>query len=369
MRLIEGALSRQGVMVATATTDDDGYGRRTPKPVGPIAEEGVVRWYFPKQTEFYKYSRPLSRWLTTAVSDFDIVHVHSLFSHAPVAAAYAARRHGTPYVIRPVGVLNHYGLTRRRALLKRLSIRWIEAPLLQAAAAVQFTTPLEQEQGELLGIPMHSRLVPLGVPLPEHSQDRRDTVVFVGRLDPVKNLEGLLAAWKTFADRHPQWSLLIAGSGPADYEARLKTRASDLNLFNQVTWLGDVRGDAKERLLSLAGIFLLPSFSENFGIAALEAMSYGAPTLLSEGVGLAAEATAAGACLCCSVEPPSIAEALCRLVQAPQMRTDLGDAAREFAARHYSIGAMGRRLVSLYEEILSGRHSEGVLQPCGRAVE
>ena len=75
----------------------------------------MTRWYFPKQTEFYKFSFPFWRWLRRDVGRFDAIHIHAVFSFSSVAAAWAARRADIPYIIRPLGVLNRYGMTQRRA--------------------------------------------------------------------------------------------------------------------------------------------------------------------------------------------------------------------------------------------------------------
>src|SRR5688572_9999706 len=90
--IMEGALRDLGIEVETATTDDNGAGKRCTKALGvPTSENGVTRWYFRKQTEFYKVSLPLRRWLQREVSRFDVIHIHALFSFASVAAAMAAR--------------------------------------------------------------------------------------------------------------------------------------------------------------------------------------------------------------------------------------------------------------------------------------
>ena len=144
--IMERVLTAEGCNVETVTTDDDGPGLRNGKGDGNAREEnGVTRRYFPKQTEFYKVSLPLARWVKQEVKRFDVVHIHALFSHTSNAAANAARRAGVPYVIRPLGVLNQYGVTQRRTLLKRLSLRWVEQPILRHAAAVHFTLEAERE--------------------------------------------------------------------------------------------------------------------------------------------------------------------------------------------------------------------------------
>ena len=207
LTLMERALAAQGVAVETATTDDDGPGRRNGRPAGrPLAENGAVRRYFPKRLEFYKISPGFARWVWRHAGDYDIVHIHALFSFTSVAAAWAARRAGVPYVVRPLGTLGRYGMGRRRPWLKRLSLAWLEGPILRHAAAVHFTSEAERQEAEALGVPMRGALVPLGIEpgpaadvaamqarFPALREGR--CVLFLSRLDPKKNLEGLLRAF------------------------------------------------------------------------------------------------------------------------------------------------------------------------------
>src|SRR6266404_6182697 len=101
------ALVQSDVDVDVATTDDDGPGGRLGVPLGrPVESNGGSCYYFHKQTEFYKFSRPLGRWLSRNINHYDVVHVHALFCFASCAAAHISARDRVPYVIRPLGVLN-----------------------------------------------------------------------------------------------------------------------------------------------------------------------------------------------------------------------------------------------------------------------
>ena len=94
------ALADRGIEVDVACTDDDGPGRRLagiPLEVA-VQRNGFRVFYFPKQTDFYKVSLPLMTWLEEHVSEYDVVHVHAVFSFSTIAAGRAARRHGVPYI-------------------------------------------------------------------------------------------------------------------------------------------------------------------------------------------------------------------------------------------------------------------------------
>ena len=354
--VIERILTAQGFAVETITTDDEGAGSQNLKGDGlERSENGVVRRYFPKQTDFYKVSLPMARWLKREVKRFDLIHIHALFSFSSLAAARAAKQAGVPYIIRPLGVLNQYGITQRRALLKRFSLYWVEAPALRNAAAVHFTMEAEREEAELLGIPFKSVVIPLGMepqelPLPDPSVP--PYVLFLSRIDPKKNLESLLDAWCAVVNTRPDWRLVIAGSGGAEYLASLKGRCASLGIAGSVDWAGQVEGEEKARLLVNAGIFTLPSFSENFGIAAAEAMQAGKACLFTAGVAVGAWAAKSGAAVVSGESASELATALAGMMDDPTGRLELGRRAAAFAAAELSAAVMGQRLVKLYRELV-----------------
>jgi glycosyltransferase involved in cell wall biosynthesis len=355
--IMERALAAQAVTIETITTDDDGPGKRNEKGDAKLRNEnGSMRRYFPKQTEFYKVSLPMSVWLRRNVRSYDVVHVHAMFSYTSVAACRAARAAGVPYIIRPLGVLTRYGVTQRRAMLKRICLRWVEGPLLRDAAAVHFTLPMEQTEAEELGIPFSPIVVPLGLEpqaLPPPSSGNPPSVLFLSRIDPKKNLEALLAAWARCRAAFPAWHLVIAGSGQPAYEQSLRDLAASLALGESVRWAGQVTGDAKLHILADADLFVLPSYSENFGIAAAEALLAGKACLFTPGVAVGALAAEHGAAALTEVDEESIAAALQDLLADAERRRELGRRAKDFAEAELSAESMGRRLKALYETILN----------------
>ena len=357
--IMERALTAEGITVETLTTDDDGPGLKNGKGDGTAREEnGVIRRYFPKQTEFYKVSLPLARWTKREVRRFDVVHIHALFSHTSNSAANAARRAGVPYVIRPLGVLTQYGITQRRALLKRFSLRWLEEPILRHAAAVHFTHDAEREEAEQLGISFHPVVIPLGLEafaLPPADPQASPYLLYLSRVDPKKNIECLLDAWASVRGQRSgdrgSWKLVIAGSGEESYLKSLRERAHALGIEGSVEWVGQVAGERKAGLLANATIFTLPSYSENFGIAAAEALMAGKPCVFTPGVAVGAQAAAHGAAVLAQVNVASLAEALAGLMDSPGIRESLAIDAKRFAAAELSAEVMGHRLKALYQEL------------------
>lgn len=366
IRLIERGLTSAGLSVTTLTTDH-GMGAEIPANGQDLASaRGAVapdRVYMPIRLNFYKVAPGMLGWLDRNLRSFDVVHVHALFSFAPVAAALAARRSGTPYIVRPLGTLSIYGMSERRRALKAMSVRLIEGRVLKDAAAVHFTSEVEREEAAGQGLKFRASVIPIGIEpgmvRPERDQGAatpqdhaRPNVLYLSRIDPKKNLEALIDAFSISTYLRSSARLTIAGSGDPDYVARLSARIADAGLTSLVTWLGHVEGGKKAAAFVGADVYALPSFSENFGIAAAEAMMAGLPVVLAPGVAIAEEASSAGACLVAGPDPAPLAATLEELLRNEERRRRLSDGARAFARREYSVETMTRRLIGLYEDIL-----------------
>jgi glycosyltransferase involved in cell wall biosynthesis len=145
---------------------------------------------------------------------------------------------------------------------------------------------------------------------------------------------------------------MIAGAGTSEYVAQLRNLAAQLGIADRVLWAGHIDGDLKAAAFARADVFALPSFSENFGIAAAEALAAGLPSVLGRGVAIAGEVADAGAALVVDADPASIAAALSHLLRDDALRAGMASAASRFAQKNYSIAAMGQALNKLYSAVL-----------------
>lgn len=362
--VMERALSEQGIAVTTATTDDDGPRHRLSHGDRPQSQNGAARIYARKLLDPYKVAPGIAVWLWRNVHTYDVVHIHALFSFTSIVAGLAARWRRVPYVIRPLGSLAAYGVVHRRPWLKRLSLAMLEGPLLRRAAAVHFTSRAEWDEAGCLGIPMRAVVIPLGVePSPPGDAESigsvnsrlrgRRAILFLSRLDPVKNIEALLQALALLRSREASVVLLVAGGGRAPYLAILEELVRQLGLEEHVIWLGHVEGERKAALLGAADVFVLPSHSESFGIAAVEALLAGVPCILSRGVAIAGDIERAHAGLVVEPDAKAIATALGDLLADNIGRRELGERGRRFAQREYSTRAMCDRLLDLYRDVIA----------------
>ena len=256
-------------------------------------------------------------------------------------------------------------MQERRAWLKRVSLRWIEGPLLEGAAAVHVTSDLERDEVESLGLKARCVTIPLGLPRVAESGNFRPLtsifpqladkpiVLFLSRLDKKKNVEGLIEAFSMIAADIPDCVLLVAGTGDPRYVRQLKEIAIRSAAAERILWLGHVERELKAAAFAAAKLFVLPSYSENFGIAAAEALAAGVPCLLGDGVALAETVAATGAGLATSTDAVSVATAMRLILANESRRVEMSTRARELAEREYSSPVMASRLTALYNRIIA----------------
>jgi len=359
-------LRQQGVDASILTTNDDGPDVLGSMPLGDWHDhQGVPllafgRWSPPQRAlREFAITPDLTRWLWQHLYSFDLLHVHALFSYASTTGMAVARARNVPYVLRPLGLLNRWSLQQsvgRKSLMRRL----IENRNIQQASALHFTSEAERQEVSELGLHRADFVLPLGVSLPQCAPLQRQSGVairflFLSRLHPKKQLPVLLEAMAVVQQRHPEamWTLQVAGEGEPGYLRELQEQAERLDLTGRLHWLGFVAGQAKQDLLSQADWFVLPSASENFGIAAAEALAAGTPVILAPGVALAQEVRQAGAGWICDATPEALASRLelCLVPPPDAMR----QSARRLAQTAYSWEAISKSLKTQYQGIL-GHH-------------
>lgn len=355
-------LARAGVQVHVATTDDDDRQRQN-VPLGtPVSADGATYWYFGRTTRTYSSSIGLTSWLLRHTSEFDLVHIHSLFSFPATAAAAIAYQKSIPYVVRPLGTLNRWGLRSGRAWAKRLSMRLIESAVVRCAAAIQFSSETERRETEEACQLRRAVVIPNPVDLDPpavrglfrarySSIGNRPVILFLGRLSPVKGVDLLLDAFQIVSRANSQAVLVVAGSGDDSYVRTLRARADRLGISSDVVWTGFLDRSAKAAALADTDVFVVPSQSESFGLAAVEALSVGLPTVITEGVGIASEVAGSAAGVVVAPTAPAIAGAIERILGDAELAGSLSVHAISLVRSRYQADAVGAQVMKLYAEI------------------
>ena len=183
----------------------------------------------------------------------------------------------------PHGMLERWSLGQSR-MKKRIASLLYQGPCLRAATCICATSGMEAESIRLAGYKNSLALIPNGInpptkPLPRvlrrDGQPRR--ALFLSRIHPKKGLLNLVNAWHTV--KPEGWELLIAGPDEGGHLAEVQGAVRTRGLQKQILFSGEVLGDAKIKLYCSSDLFVLPSFSENFGLVIGEALSCEIPVI------------------------------------------------------------------------------------------
>ncbi|MFK7955086.1 MAG: glycosyltransferase [Lysobacterales bacterium] len=352
------ALRESGLDCGVLTTNDDGPSNGTIKTGQWQNVDGVPVLAFPRKLigkrwfDEHIVAPQAIRWLNLEGQQWDLLHVHAIFSNLSTRSMSWARKHGRPYICRPLGQLCRWPL-QQKPLRKRAYLTFVEKRNLMAANRVHFTSQQEYDECLDAGIKVAGMVVPHGIHLPKVSRSRADqknlSVVFLSRLDPKKGIERLIEGFSTVSVRGAALTLTIAGSGDERYEDSLKALAAGNANIHFVGW---VAGEVKQRLLERADVFVLPSFSENFGVVVLEAMGAGVPVVLTPEVALSQQVEDAGAGMVIDGSAQSIADGIDRLASDENLRVAMGQAGRSLAEQRFSWTAVADALGEQYRQVL-----------------
>ncbi len=353
------ALVELGNDVHVFTTNIDGAGESDVPLCQPVDIDGVKVWYFPSRILRRLYWSPqMKQALSREVRSFDVVHLHSVFLWPIWAAARIAEKSGIPYVVSPRGMLVKDLIRRKSTIVKWLWIRCIEYRTLACAKAIHVTTRKELDEVRQFGFQLPPALVvPNGVDGPETAplNDRvaggheREFALFVGRINWKKGLDRLIRAWKHV----PNVNLIIAGNDEESYQAELERLADEVGVAERIQFVGMVEGEAKWGLFRRAELFILPSYSENFGIAVLEAMSMACPVVVTPEIGLAKAVAESGAGLVVAGDPVSLGAAIAELLNDTERRRAMGESGRQLASSSYCWSGLARQMVAGYKSIVA----------------
>lgn len=362
------ALAEASIQVTILTTNSNGDRGQPPLevPLGKsITQDGYNIIYFSCfPWRRYKFSPSLLYWLFKNADDYDVAHIHALFSPVTTAAAMIARFKNLPYILRPLGTLDPADLEKKK-YQKRIYAWLLEKHNLSHATAIHFTSEKECEISERFGSQTQDLIIPLGVNIPETLPIRgigrqqlgiapdSNMILFISRLDPKKGLELLISALEYLKEKGEDFQWVLAGSNPQnpDYEAGIKQKISQSSLADCTHVTGFVEGEFKYALLQDADLFVLPSYYENFGIAVAEAMTVGTAVLISEQVYISAGIKAVDAGWVVPLQVEALAKELETALHNPELRAEKAKKGQQLARQTYSWNAIAQQMISIYLEI------------------
>ncbi len=214
----------------------------------------------------------------------DLIHDAGLWLPVNHVTAAVANKFRVPRVVSPRGMLEPWA-RGHRGLKKSFAWHLYQRRDLERAALLHATSADEAAGLRATGLRNPIGVVPNGVDLPEFSAPRSSAVtrsaLFLSRIHPKKGLLDLVQAWSVV--RPADWKVIVAGPDEGGHVAEVRRAVTAAGLQTVFDFVGSVDDKAKWNLYRDAELFVLPTYSENFGLVVAEALASGLPVITTHG--------------------------------------------------------------------------------------
>jgi len=357
------AQSKLGNQVSFWSTGED-------KLPAEFAVPNINTFLFERRWPFRWYRSPdLVKKLLKKINSFDLIEIHGVWEYTSCAAARAARRTGTPYIVNPTGVFMHPW--RYKSLKKSVYLRFLGNRMLNSASCIHATSEIEAAGCREAGITIPITIVPNGIvpgdyldiPNPAEVEEKwpilkdREVLLFLSRISPEKGLDQCLLAVKRLIqkDGHKDLLFVIAGPSIRGYTEKVKLLVELNGLKSNVFFPGLIQGREKLGLYGRSDLFVLPSYSENYGIVVAEAMACRTPVVTTTGTPWKElEETNTGRWV--EPEKNALADAIGEILDLSlNEREEMGARAQALAFSDHTMENVARRMQTVYRCILQGK--------------
>lgn len=304
-----------------------------------------------------RIARSMADWDATA----DVVHIHELWLRFPHEAAVRARSLGLPVVWSTHGMTAPWSMQHK--WWKKWPAWWLyQRRDLKRAAVLHVTSDQEAAWNVRLGLDVPSVTVPLGTDLPDLTAGGTcdaapvRTILFVGRIYPVKGLANLVRAaalLQSPATSHqPPLTFRIVGPDQAGHQSKLQALARELGVADRFVWPGAKFGSELDAEYAACDALVLPSFTENFGGVVVDALAHGKPVIASKFTPWR-ELEEKGCGWWVENSPERLAEAIRIFAETPvEVRAEMGRRGRSLVESAYSWPSVARQMMACYERVL-----------------
>jgi len=304
----------------------------------------------------FPWAKGYSKELWEQIKDVQtsLFHGNGMWQYPIHALSKIAREKNIPYILSPHGMLEPWALQTGK-FKKKLGLWLYQYEDLKQATCIHATAKSEADNIRALGLKNPIAIIPNGIDLSEYrvatdnTEKSQHTLLFLSRIHPKKGIEMLIEAWsKIEVSLKQNWKIRIIGNGEENYIESLNVYIHKLGLGEEISIEGPLFHDEKIKAFNEADLFVLPTYSENFGIVILEALASGVPVITTKGAPWEElELKKAGWWIEIGVDP--LVEALNKALRLTNTeRFKMGFNGRKLAEANYTIESVAKKMMDLY---------------------
>lgn len=220
------------------------------------------------------------------IKNSDIIYINGIVTFPVTLATIYALLHRKKIIVSTHGSLEPWSVNHKK-WKKYFYYKFIVLPLINRCDKVHVSAEMERDNVKQYGVKPEAIVIPNGVNLEEYremspslKQANPFNILFLSRISKKKGLDILIESFNEFLEKYPNSNAILQLVGPDN-----ENYVAKLNIKNNVAikYLGTAYGNEKKQLYANANLFVLPTYSENFGIVIAEAMACGCPIITTTG--------------------------------------------------------------------------------------
>lgn len=331
----------------------------------PYPEGNLFKNFFPKLYYSGIFAQELFKGIKENIKKFDLVHIHGIFSFIEINVSILSQKYNKHYIISPRGSLSLELVKRKSRYLKMIYLKLIGKRIFESSSGIHVLTEYEKEEVAKFKFNLKNiYVVPNGIKLSEFDSANEEIfkifpflknkkyILFLSRINWKKGLDILIPAFYEISKIYKDIYLLIAGPDNEGYGEKIKKLIKNYGIEDKVIFTGPLYGKEKISAFKNAEIFVLPSYSENFGLAVLEAMACGKPCVISNKVGIYEEVKKYNAGIIVETNSRSLYNGIQILLKDENLKRKISENAKKIVKNEYDIEKVAEKMIKVYEDIL-----------------
>lgn len=317
-----------------------------------------------------QFSLEFKKFIDLKLIQYDLIHIHGLYRFPTSYAAYKARKLNIPYIISTHGSLDPYlyKQSKKNLFLKRLWEILIDFPIIKKADGIHCTSDIEKKKINKLNLNKKIFTIPIFISniFFEKKREKKNKfrkiygfsdndfiILFLGRLNFKKGLDLLIPAFDKINKKFKQTKLLMVGPNPDGYLENVVNPLIKKHRINkEVSYLKPQYDKNLIACYKNSNLFVLPSYTENFGLTIFEAMSQKIPVVVSNQVDLAPVINKNNLARICNCNVGSLVEKITQVLKNKKENQIIKKKAYKFVKNNYSSSSVVKQIIKQYKVVL-----------------